>query len=206
MSLIIKEAKYRLPFLLLSAVSFLICWKINESYDNMEISFFVIPIVLCGLLFFSNDEIELIKITNTRISTVLIIRYTLTFIYMVLPADIILLISDVKDPAKSVISLTTTLLFSTAFSLLYRVLCKNPYATVIYSMLTHSIFIFTFKSFLVHFVHEPKELQRYSPFYSTSISNMGVYTNNRMLFTGIGLFIILASYLILRYKEKFFVE
>ena len=207
-NIILKELRYRLPYALISVIVFRLCWYINESYYYLEMSYFLFPIIFCGMLFRSEDEIELIRTSNTRMSTLLIVRYLVTFLYMVILPVVVLVINGGDSWWKLVVSLVTTLLFSTSFSLFYRVLLKNPYSTVLFSLFTHTLFVFSFRVFLgsVLKITDTKAFQRFSPYGSESISNMGVYGNNRMIMTGIALAVIVVSYIILRRKEKFYWE
>lgn len=108
-----------------SVVLFEIVCYIQKSVENLEMSYYLFPIIMCGMLFHSETEIELIKVSNTRLSTILLIRYGITFLYTALYPAIRLMIDG--GDYKSVISLVTTLLFSTSFSLFYRVLMKTPF-------------------------------------------------------------------------------
>ena len=207
-SILLKELRYRLPYALISVILFRLCWYINESYYYLEMSYFLFPIIFCGMLFRSEDEIELIRTSNTKMSTLLLVRYLVTFLYMVILPVVVLAVTGGDHWWKYVISLVTTLLFSTSFSLFYRVVFENPYSTVLFSLFTHMIFVFSFKVFLgsVLKISNSKALQRFSPYGSESISNMGVYGNNRMIMTGIALAVIAVSYLILWRREKFYRE
>lgn len=207
-SLILKELRYRLPYALISVIVFRLCWYINESYYYLEMSYFLFPIIFCGMLFRSEDEIELIRTSNIKLSTLLIVRYLITFLYMVLLPVVMLVINGGDNWWKYVVSLVTTLLFSTSFSLFYRVVFKNPYSTVLFSLFTHTLFVFSFNVFLgsILKINNTKAFQRFSPYGSERISNMGVYGNNRMIMTGIALAVIVISYIILRRKEKFYRE
>ncbi len=207
-SIIFKELRYRLPYALISVIVFRLCWYINESYYYLEMSYFLFPIIFCGMLFRSEDEIELIRTSNTKLSTLLLVRYFVTFLYMVILPIAVLAINGGDNWWKCVISLVTTLLFSTSFSLFYRVVLKNPYSTVLFSLFTHTLFVFSFKVFLgtILKIDNAKAFQRFSPYGSESIINMGVYGNNRMIMTGIAIAVIVVSYIILRRKEKFYWE
>lgn len=171
-------------------------------------SYFLFPIIFCGMLFRSEDEIELIRVSNTRISALLVVRYLITFLYMIALPVIVLIIDGGDNWWKYVISLVTTLLFSTSFSLFYRVILKNPYATALFSVFTHTLFVFSFNVFLgsILKISDSKTFQRLSPYNSQSITNKGLYGNNRMIIVGLALAVIVISYIILRRKEKFYRE
>lgn len=207
MQLILKEAKYRLGYLLISLIAFEACWYINESYDGLELSYFLIPIVLCGLLFRSKDEIEMIKVTNTRISNLLIIRYFISWFYVILlPCIRLITTSSINNGTRSAITLSTTLLLCTSFALFYRVVLKNPFATIVFSSFTHTLLLFTFTTIIAKFIKSPKALQRFSIFNANNITNKAIYTNNRMIVIAASIVIISASYIILRRKEKFYID
>ena len=116
-NIILKELRYRLPYIIISVVVFRLCWYINKSYNYLEMSYFLFPIIFCGMLFRSEDEIELIRTSNTRMSTLLVVRYLITFLYMVVLPVVVLIIDGGDLKWKYVYSLVTTLLFSTSFSL-----------------------------------------------------------------------------------------
>ena len=187
---------------------FRLCWYINKSYNYLEMSYFLFPIIFCGMLFRSEDEIELIRTSNTRMSTLLVVRYLITFLYMVVLPVVVLIIDCGDLKWKYVYSLVTTLLFSTSFSLFYRVILRNPYATALFSVFTHTLFVFSFRVFLgsILKIDNAKTFQRLSPYGSESITNMGIYNNNRMIVMGLALAVIVVSYIILRRKEKFYRE
>lgn len=207
-NIILKELRYRLPYIIISVVVFRLCWYINKSYNYLEMSYFLFPIIFCGMLFRSEDEIELIRTSNTRMSTLLVVRYLITFLYMVVLPVVVLIIDGGDLKWKYIYSLVTTLLFSTSFSLFYRVILKNPYATTLFSVFTHTLFVFSFRVFLgsILKISNAKTFQRLSPYGSETITNKGIYGNNRMIVIGLALAVIAISYIILRRKEKFYRE
>lgn len=207
-NIILKELRYRLPYIIISVVVFRLCWYINKSYNYLEMSYFLFPIIFCGMLFRSEDEIELIRTSNTRMSTLLVVRYLITFLYMVVLPVVVLIIDGGDLKWKYIYSLVTTLLFSTSFSLFYRVILKNPYATALFSVFTHTLFVFSFRVFLgsILKISNAKTFQRLSPYGSETITNKGIYGNNRMIVIGLALAVIAISYIILRRKEKFYRE
>ena len=100
------------------------------------------------------------------------------------------------------------LLKNLLFSLFYRVILRNPYATALFSVFTHTLFVFSFRVFLgsILKIDNAKTFQRLSPYGIESITNMAIYNNNRMIVMGLALAVIVVSYIILRRKENFYRE
>jgi len=206
--ILFKELRYRIFYLPFSLLVFELSFAVYKSYEYLEFGYFLFPIVCCGMLFYSRDEIELIGTSGTRLAGVVLIRYLVTYFYMIfLPVLRLMFLGDVID-WKAIISLVTTVLFYTSFSLLYRVLFQNPYATALFSVFTHTLFVFSFRVILVDVfeVSAPKALQRFSPFGSHAITNMGVYGNNRWIVIGVAVFVISLAMLILWRRETFYKE
>ena len=208
LGIIRKEALYRILYIPFSLLVFELSFAVYKSYEYLELGYFLFPIVCCGMLFYSRDEIELIRTSGMRLSTVVLIRYLVTYFYMILlPALRLMFLGDAVD-WKAIISLVTTVLFSTSFSLLYRVLFQNPYATALFSVFTHTLFVFSFRVILVDVfaISNQKALQRFSPFGSHTITNMGVYGNNRWIVIGVAVFVISLAMFILWRREAFYKE
>ena len=102
----------------------------------------------------------------------------------------------------------TTLLFSTSFSLFYRVLMKNPFSTILCTVFTHTLLVLGFKVFLSStlMISDIKTIQRLSPYFSQQITNPGLYNNNRFIVLGVCAAVLAASYIILWRREKFYIE
>lgn len=206
--LILKELKSRFGYVILSMFAYEMCIRVFETYDYLEYSYFLVPIVCCGLLFRNECETELIKTSNTNIADVMLVRYIITYIYMMIYPAVRLLSLSQNQAFRDIISLTTTVLFCTSISVLYRVIVNNPYATVMYSVFTHTILSASFKLFLgdVIKITDPRLIERISPFESHKITNMARFYNNRMYITGAAITIIALSYLLMRRKTTFNVE
>lgn len=206
--ILFKELRYRILYLPFSLLAFELSFAVYNSYEYLEFGYFLFPVICCGMLFYSKDEIELIRTSGTRLFGVVLIRYLVTYFYMILLPVLRLMFLGGEIDWKAILSLVTTVLFSTSFSLLHRVLFQNPYATALFSVFTHTLFVFSFRVILteVFEVSAPKALQRFSPFGSHTITNMGVYGNNRWIVTGVAVFVIALAMLILWRRETFYKE
>jgi hypothetical protein len=127
MLLLIKECKFRLWMLPFSAFAFEFCRYAIKSNTHMELNYYLFPIVFCAMLFTRADDIELVKTTKTRLSFVLAARYAVTYVFFVLYPVLRLLITSQGNASRISVSLATTLLFCTSFSVLIRVLIRNSY-------------------------------------------------------------------------------
>ena len=203
-----KELRYRLGYLPLSLLVFYLCDRVYESYDTLEFSYFLLPLILCGILFRSASEIELIRVSNTRLCNVLLVRYFITYAYLSVPPAIWLLFRGEERAPREALTLVTTLLFVTSISLLLRVLIRSPYGTVLFSLLAHAILTVSFKVFLSQTLKltNPKAIQRFSPFFANTIANSGVYGNNRLIVLGVTVFLISLSYLLAWRADSFLTE
>lgn len=206
--ILFKELRYRILYLPFSLLAFELSFAVYNSYEYLEFGYFLFPIICCGMLFYSKDEIELIRTSGTRLFGVVLIRYLVTYFYMILLPVLRLMSLEGAVDWKAILSLVTTVLFSTSFSLLYRVLFQNPYATALFSVFTHTLFVFSFRVMLaeVFEVSGQKALQRFSPFGSHTITNMGVYGNNRWIVVGVAVFVISLAMWILQRRETFYKE
>ncbi len=207
-SILKKEMRFQAMWVPIGIIVFWLCWRVQESYSVLEFSYFMLPLIACGLLFNSQSEIELIRISNTRLCVVLAIRYFVTFIYLSLPQALWLLVSGGDNAQRESLTLLTTLLFITSISLLFRVLVKTPFATIMFALLTHTIMAASFKLFLSEtlMLSSPKAIQRFTPYFANTIKNDGVYGNNRLIVLGVTVFILLLSYFIARRSDRFLVE
>lgn len=203
-----KELRYRLGYLPLSLLVFALCDRVYESYDTLEYSYFLFPLILCGILFRSASEIELIRVSHVRLCDVLLVRYFITYAYTAIPPAVCLLLRGEENSPREALTLVTTLLFVTSVSLLLRVLVKNPYGAVLLSLLAHTLLTASFKIFLSQTLKltDPKAIQRFSPFFANSITNRGVYGNNRLIVLGATVFLISLSYLLARRADRFLQE
>lgn len=207
-SLIWKDLKIRWLIAVGSIVVLELIARFTNTYSYLEMSFYLYPIICCCLLFGSATEIELIRTSNTRLSTVLMMRYLMTYVLTTFPAAIRLLFVGTTDDVKSAVTLVTTLLFATSFSLLARVLTANPYGAVLFSLVVHGIAVASFKFLLVAVFHisRQKALQRFNPFDTEEITNRGVFINNRLIVVGVALGIIILAYILMRRREKFYAD
>lgn len=208
LSILKKELRYQVPWLPIGLIVFWLCWRVQESYSVLEFSYFMLPLIACGLLFNSQSEIELIRISNTQLCNVLAIRYFVTYLYLSLPQALWLLFIAGDNAPKEALTLLTTLLFITSISLLFRVLVKTPFATIMLALLSHTVLAFSFKLFLSETImlSNPKAIQRFTPYFANTIKNDGVYGNNRLIVLGVTVFILLLSYFIARRSDRFLVE
>ena len=207
-SLILKDLKFRWLFAVGSVIVLLLVAAATETYSYLEMSYFMYPIICCCLLFGTATEIELIRTSNTRLSAVLMMRYIMTYFFTAFPAAAVLLFVNAENGVKSAVALVTTLLFTTSFSLLARVITANPYGAVLFSLIVHTVAVASFKVILVALfnISKQKTLQRFDPYYAEQISNKGVFINNRLIVTGAALAVILIAYIIMRRREKFYAE
>ena len=207
-SLILKDLKFRWLFAVGSVIVLLLVAAATETYSYLEMSYFMYPIICCCLLFGNATEIELIRTSNTRLSAVLMMRYIMTYFFTAFPAAAVLLFVNAENGVKSAVALVTTLLFTTSFSLLARVITANPYGAVLFSLIVHTVAVASFKVILVALfnISKQKTLQRFDPYYAEQISNKGVFINNRLIVTGAALAVILIAYIIMRRREKFYAE
>lgn len=206
LDLIFKEIRYRFPYMFISILVYELCFYITESYHDMEMNFYIFPLVLCGMLFTNEYEIELVRTSNTRVSEFFVTRYIVTFLYIALLPCISVFIKS--GDYREVLTLFTTLLFSTSFSFLIRSVISNPYATVLFAMFIHMLLVFSGKVLFatIFEITSSKTLQRLYPYYSYTISNKGVYGNNRIIVVSVAVFIILTAWFILRRKEKYYID
>ena len=207
-NLIRHDLKLRLWFIPGSLIVLEMIARMTKSYEFSELGFYLYPIICCCLLFGSETEIELIRTSNTRLSSVLFMRYFMTYLFTVWPAAARLLLLGTENDLRNAVTLATTLLFATSFSLLFRVICTNPYAAVLFSLMVHAFAVASFKLLLVKLfgVSTQKALQRFNPYDTAEISNKAVYINNRLIVVGAALAVIALAYLLTRRREKLYTE
>lgn len=203
-----KEFRYRSGCLPLSLLVFYCSIRVYESYDTLEYSYFLFPLILCGILFRSASEIEWIRVSPTRLCDVLLVRYFVTYAYTAFPPAIWLLLRGEANAPREALTMVTTLLFVTSVSLLFRVLLRNPYGAVLLSLLAHTVLTVSLKAFLSQTLRltDPKAIQRFSPFFANTITNRGVYGNNRLFVLGLTVFLLTLSYLLARRADRFLTE
>ena len=203
MRLLLKEIRYRLPLILISVAIFEVCWFINSNYEMLEYNYYLLPIVACGLLLGSKDEIELIRASKTRISNIMLIRYVITYLFLTLyPVLRLLTITEASNSWRLVLSFVISLLFATSISLLFRVIFNNPFGIIIYSALIHLLIASTFQYLLSKIVSDYQMVRRITPYGAHAIKDIGLFVNNRLLVSGMALIIITISYLIMRYRKS----
>lgn len=208
LSIIKKELRFQILWLPVGLAVFWLCWRVQESYSSLEFSYYMLPIIACGILFNSSSELELIRVSRTRLCNLLIIRYFITYAYLSLPQAVWLLIVGDKSSVREAFKLITTLFFITSVSLLLRVLAKTPFASVLLALFTHTVMAASFKLFLAQtlMLTNPKAIQRFTPYFANTIKNDGVYGNNRLFVLGLSLIFLLTAYFVARKSDRFLVE
>ena len=192
LKLLCKECKHRLGLLIVSAIAFAVLFHVNGyTMGTMEYLYMLFALAACAVIL-SEDETDFLILGHIQLAKVFVIRFIASFLSVAaIPAVWILIFTKERRPLKAVFAFAVTVLIIAAIGAFFRVVLKNTLASLIFSLITFTIFLFS------------TEREIFSPFGSMTIAGMRDFYINRFVWLGVSAVLLTVCYILLCAKDKY---
>ncbi len=178
--------------LIVSAIAFAVLFHVNGyTMGTMEYLYMLFALAACAVIL-SEDETDFLLLGHIQLAKVFVIRFIASFLSVAaIPAVWILIFTKERRPLKAVFAFAVTVLIIAAIGAFFRVVLKNTLASLIFSLITFTIFLFS------------TELGIFSPFGSMTIAGMRDFYINRFVWLGVSAVLLTVCYILLCAKDKY---
>lgn len=192
LKLLWKECKHRLWLLIVSASAFAVLFHISGyTVGKMEYVYMLFALAACAVIL-SEDETDFLILGHVRLARVFVIRFIASFFSVAaVPSLWILVFSKERRPLKAVFAFAVTVLIIAAIGAFFRVVLKNTLASLIFSLITFTVFLFS------------TELGLFSPFGSMGIAGMRDFYINRFVWLIASAVLLAVCYILLSVKDRY---
>ena len=192
LKLLMKEMKYRLGLLVVSALAFAVMFYINGYVmGTSEYLYMLFALAACAVIL-SEDEKDFLILGHIQLMKVFMFRFIASVLSVTaVPMAIIILFTKERRPIKAALAFAVTVLLIAAIGAFFRVVLKSTLASMIFSLIVFTLLLFS------------TELGMFSPFGSMSIANMEKFYWNRVIWFGVAAVLLCVSALILRVRDSY---